>query len=151
MLFPIFINWWVYPLLEKLLARVPNDIMNIAFAFILMFNTIIWSLYIIVPPWISNENKTPQELAQLAQEQDLQAIQDERGKLSTYVVLLGSSSESLAESVRENRGITDAERESMLAEIDEINGRISAIEKIVNSDLPDELIPSVQTPEASSA
>ena len=145
------INWWVYPLLEKLLARVPNDIMNIAFAFILMFNTIIWSLYIIVPPWISNENKTPQELAQLAQEQDLQAIQDERGKLSTYVVLLGSSSESLAESVRENRGITDAERDVILAEIDEINGRISAIEKIVNSDLPEELIPSVQTPEASSA
>lgn len=144
------INWWVYPLLEKLLARVPNDIMNIAFAFILMFNTIIWSLYIIVPPWISNENKTPQELAQLAQEQDLQAIQDERSKLSTYAVLLGSSSESLAEGVRENKGISDSEREMILAEIDGINGRISAIENVLNSDLPEELIPSVQTLEASS-
>jgi len=144
------INWWVYPLLEKLLARVPNDIMNIAFAFILMFNTIIWSLYIIVPPWISNENKTPQELAQLAQEQDLQAIQDERGKLSTYAALLGTSSESLAEGVRENKGITDSEREAILAEIDGINVRISAIENVLNSELPEELIPSVQTPEASS-
>ena len=44
------ITWWIYPLLERLIARVPRDIMNIAFVVIAVFGAIIWSLYLIEPP-----------------------------------------------------------------------------------------------------
>ncbi|MDO5117617.1 MAG: putative ABC transporter permease [Eggerthellaceae bacterium] len=143
------INWWVYPLLEKMLARVPNDIMNIAFAFILMFNTIIWSLYIIVPPWISNENKTPEELAQLEQQQDIEAIQEERNQISTAIEILDASMSAYATSVQDNIGITDAEREKILAEIDEILTHMDAIEDTLNAELPEELIPPLESLESS--
>ena len=43
------ITWWVYPLLERLISRVPRDIMNIAFVVIAVFGAIIWSLYLVEP------------------------------------------------------------------------------------------------------
>lgn len=44
------IAWFVYPLLEKWIARVPRDVMNIVFVVVLVFGGIIWSLYIVEPP-----------------------------------------------------------------------------------------------------
>ena len=44
------ITWFVYPMLERALARVPNDIMNIVFIVVAIFGGILWSLYIINPP-----------------------------------------------------------------------------------------------------
>ena len=44
------ITWFVYPMLERWIARVPRDIMNIVFVVIAVFGAIIWSLYIIEPP-----------------------------------------------------------------------------------------------------
>ena len=44
------ITWWVYPLLERWLSKVPRDIMNLAAVIIFVFGAIIWSLYIIAPP-----------------------------------------------------------------------------------------------------
>jgi len=44
------ITWWIYPLLERLIAHVPRDVMNIAFVVIAVFGAIIWSLYLIEPP-----------------------------------------------------------------------------------------------------
>ena len=41
------ITWWVYPLMERWIARVPRDIMNIVFVVIALFGAIVWSLYII--------------------------------------------------------------------------------------------------------
>ena len=44
------ITWWVYPLLERWLSHVPQDVMNLAAVIIFVFGAIIWSLYIITPP-----------------------------------------------------------------------------------------------------
>lgn len=44
------ITWFVYPLMERWIARVPNDIMNIVFVVVVIFGAIIWSLYLITPP-----------------------------------------------------------------------------------------------------
>ena len=44
------ITWWVYPMLERLIARVPRDIMNIAFVVIAVFGAIVWSLYLVDLP-----------------------------------------------------------------------------------------------------
>ncbi len=48
--------WWVYPMLERLIARVPHDIMNGAFVVSAVFGAIIWSLYLITPPEIEKVN-----------------------------------------------------------------------------------------------
>lgn len=62
------ITWWVYPMLERMIARVPRDIMNIAAVVIFVFGAIIWSLYIVNPPEVDNlnlpENKEHPELVQ---------------------------------------------------------------------------------------
>ncbi|MBQ9002081.1 MAG: putative ABC transporter permease [Eggerthellaceae bacterium] len=47
------ITWFVYPMLERLIARVPSDIMNIVAIVIFVFGAIIWSLYIIEPPEVN--------------------------------------------------------------------------------------------------
>lgn len=140
------INWWVYPLIERLLARIPNDIMNFAFAVILMINTIIWSLYIIVPPWISNENKTPEELAQLAQDQQIEAIMDERNTLGYIPDILQGTIDSYAEQVQSSTSITESERESLLAELDEVKAHIIAMSDALPEEVPAELVPEAPAP-----
>ena len=54
------ISWFVYPLLERWIARVPRDIMNIAFVVVLIFGGIIFSLYMIDLPQFK---PSPEELA----------------------------------------------------------------------------------------
>ena len=62
------ITWWVYPLLERWIARVPPDIMNIAAVVIFVFGAIVWSLYLINPPGVDDanlpENKKNTELVE---------------------------------------------------------------------------------------
>ena len=62
------ITWWVYPMLERMIARVPRDIMNVVFVVIAVFGAIVWSLYLINPPGVDDanqpQNKDKQELVQ---------------------------------------------------------------------------------------
>lgn len=44
------IAWFVYPMMERWLARVPDYAMNIVFVVIAVIGGILWSLYIIDPP-----------------------------------------------------------------------------------------------------
>ncbi len=77
------ITWWVYPMLERMIARVPNDIMNIVFVVIAVFGAIIWSLYLINPPGVDDanlpENKNNQELVQ--QQADTRMLATELSKI----------------------------------------------------------------------
>ena len=41
------ITWFIYPLLEYLIAKVPRDVMNIVFVVILAFGVIIYAMYVI--------------------------------------------------------------------------------------------------------
>ena len=50
------ITWWVYPMLERWIARVPRDVMNIVFVVVAVFGAIIWSLYLINPPGVDEAN-----------------------------------------------------------------------------------------------
>ena len=59
------ITWWVYPLMERWIARVPRDIMNIVFVVVAIFGAILWSLYIINPPGVDEQNKHPEMAEQI--------------------------------------------------------------------------------------
>ena len=48
------ITWFVYPALERWIARMPSDYMNLLFVIVLVFGGIIWSLYIIEAPEIQS-------------------------------------------------------------------------------------------------
>ncbi|HAM15161.1 MAG TPA: hypothetical protein DCP91_04760 [Eggerthellaceae bacterium] len=52
------ITWWVYPMLERMIARVPRDIMNIVFVVVAVFGAIIWSLYLVNPPGVDDANQS---------------------------------------------------------------------------------------------
>ena len=50
------ITWWVYPMLERWIARVPRDIMNIVAIVVFVFGAIVWSLYLVNPPGVDDAN-----------------------------------------------------------------------------------------------
>ena len=75
------ITWFVYPLIERGISRVPNDVMNIAFIVVLVFGGILWSLYIIDPPDEHKEAATPEAQQQVLAENEAEA-------LSSQVILM---------------------------------------------------------------
>lgn len=70
------ITWWVYPLLERWIARVPRDIMNIVFVVIAVFGAIIWSLYLINPPGVDDMNlpENKDNLEQVQKDYETRAV-----------------------------------------------------------------------------
>lgn len=48
------IVWIVYPLLERIIARIPNDVMNLIFVGAITFNLILQILYLVEPLEIAN-------------------------------------------------------------------------------------------------
>ena len=127
------ITWWVYPLMERWIARVPRDKMNIVFVIVAVFGAIIWSLYIINPPGVDEQNKHPEQAAEIAKkEAELQATV-ERSNVDASLSILGSTSEALSSIVNENPALTAEEKEKMLAEIKQIDEHIKNLQKILDA------------------
>ena len=97
------IAWVVYPMLERWLARIPNDTMNIAFVVVAVIGGILWSLYIIDPPENHTyEAPTPEQLAQQSREglwDPIDDLADDADELDE--LLNGDSSKNLPEEERE--------------------------------------------------
>jgi len=118
------ITWWVYPLMERWIARVPRDIMNIVFVVVAIFGAIIWSLYIINPPGVDEQNKHP-EMAEEIQKQEEQAkIAAERDDVSDAIEAYSAMNGSLRELVNSSTVLSDDEKQKMLADIDAIGENI---------------------------
>jgi len=118
------ITWWVYPLMERWIARVPRDIMNIVFVVVAIFGAIIWSLYIINPPGVDEQNKHP-EMAEEIQKQEEQAkIAAERDDVSDAIEAYSAMNGSLRELVNSSTVLSDDEKQKMLADIDAIGKNI---------------------------
>ena len=93
------ITWWVYPMLERMIARVPRDIMNIVAVVIFVFGGIVWSLYLINPPGVDDAN-LPQN------KENTQAVQkkyDER--------MVAARLADVEESIRDMEKPVDASKE----------------------------------------
>jgi len=118
------ITWWVYPLMERWIARVPRDIMNIVFVVVAIFGAIIWSLYIINPPGVDEQNKHP-EMAEEIQKQEEQAkIAAERDDVSDAIEAYSAMNGSLRELVNSSTVLSDDEKQKMIADIDAIGKNI---------------------------
>ncbi len=118
------ITWWVYPLMERWIARVPRDIMNIVFVVVAIFGAIIWSLYIINPPGVDEQNKHP-EMAEEIQKQEEQAkIAAERDDVSDAIDAYSAMNGSMRELVSSSTALSDDEKQKMLADLDAIGKNI---------------------------
>ncbi|MBO4352589.1 MAG: hypothetical protein J5818_03750 [Eggerthellaceae bacterium] len=122
------ITWWVYPLMERWIARVPRDKMNIVFVVVAVFGAIIWSLYIINPPGVDEQNKHPERAEEIAREQEAQKVADDREGLSAGIDAVGAMNEILKEEVQDSTALADDEKQKILAEIDEIAESVTAMQ-----------------------
>ena len=131
------ITWWVYPLMERLIARVPRDYMNIAFIVIAAFGAIIWSLYIINPPGVDEANKHPEMAAEIraqeAAEKEAREAAEQIDVLSSTVGLEQTMNGSLRDSVNDASVLTDEEKAKILAELDKIDQSLTTISDSVEA------------------
>ena len=119
------ITWWVYPLMERWIARVPRDIMNIVFVVVAIFGAIIWSLYIINPPGVDEQNKHPEQAEQIRQQEEQAKIDAERDEVSDAINAFSSLNGSMRELVNASTALTDDEKQKMLADLDAIDANIN--------------------------
>lgn len=128
------ITWWVYPLLERLIARVPRDVMNIAAVVIFVFGAIVWSLYLINPPGVDEQNKHPEQAAEIAQQQEAAQRAAARSNIGSVAGAVSMSNDALRDAVGQSGALGDDEKARILAEIDDISESVKAIEDELAAD-----------------
>ena len=126
------ITWWVYPLMERWIARVPRDIMNIVFVVVAIFGAIIWSLYIINPPGVDEQNKHPELAEQIKQQEEQAKIDKERGEISDAVDVYGEMGTTIRSMVNDSTALADDEKRKMLADLDAIDKNIDDMKSQVS-------------------
>ena len=124
------ITWWVYPLMERWIARIPRDIMNIVFVVVALFGAILWSLYLITPiPELDLYN-----IQQAAQEQTEESEQSSMAfELSTQNLMVNS----LREDTEKSKYLTDEQKANILKKLDGIEENMRAIADEVGIDWSD--------------
>ena len=123
------IAWFVYPLLERWIARVPRDIMNIVFIVVAVFGAIVWSLYLINPPGVDEQNKHPEQAEQIAQQQAAEDRAQEIKGLSSMADLESSTNDSLRKLVSDSQYLSDEEKAEIIEKIDAAGESIDKIEQ----------------------
>ena len=113
------ITWWVYPLMERWIARVPRDIMNIVFVVVAVFGAIIWSLYLINPPGVDDAN-LPENKDNPAQIRE----RDEKRMIALKLVAIEEDIKNLEEAIESSSEVDKAKLEkrveALRAELKEI-------------------------------
>ena len=113
------ITWFVYPMLERWLARVPPDIMNIAFVVIAVFGGILWSLYLFTPPESLTVTQSDDELLEgELSDEDVRDLQ-----ITTFEDTL----DSLQKSYDEDKTVTKEERTEAQERIDRIRAELQGL------------------------
>ena len=110
------IAWFVYPLMERWIARIRPEIVNIAFVVIAVFGGILWSLYIIDPP----ESLSTAQLEQMQLDDKQKKAEEERDGVQLAIVINKGSIESLKDSLGSMSSVTNEERAQLNEDIAEI-------------------------------
>ena len=116
------IAWWVYPMLEKAIARVRPATMNIICLIVAIVGGILFSLYAISPPQGIDlgENSTSQDQMEFNQE-----VKRIYGDVSD----LKEDTNNLKETVRSSYFLTPEERKQFDEHIAELNQKIGELQK----------------------
>ncbi len=116
------IAWVVYPMIERWLARVPEDTMNIAFVVIAVIGGILWSLYIIDPP----ENHRLEEAAARAEDDSID--------YSLPIVINEVTIETMRDLVDDSESLTPEEQEKARQQLDELHNDLVDLSETLHLD-----------------
>lgn len=116
------IAWFVYPMLERWIARAPRDIMNIVFIAVMVFGGIVFGLYIIEPP----------ESASQAVQQAQQAGTRGSGSPSATLGMAEIFSESTIEDIQKSNDLTDDEKAKLVKRLEDVNAELKDIQQDLN-------------------
>ena len=118
------ITWFVYPFLERLIARVSYDVMNIVFAVVLGFGLIVWSLYIVNPSKYIDLGASPseEEIAQVQRQVFAEIVDGEAEGAASLQGVLDESS-----------GVSDDERQAIREHLDAIGEEYGQIASILEA------------------
>ena len=122
------IAWFVYPLMERWIARLRPEIVNIAFVVIAVFGGILWSLYIIDPPKDGSEAEVAQQT--LAELEDPPT--DEKSNLELFFTIQGGAAEGMRDTVGKADYLTDEEKATIDEGLVEIKQRYSDMKALVS-------------------
>lgn len=111
------ITWFVYPMLERQIARVPRDIMNIVFVGVMVFGGVVFGLYIVEPP--ESVTTSLQEAQTRAESTDFgTSIELERDYCTTLRMEVEESSE-----------LSEEQKEQVNKELDDIETSLDRMEE----------------------
>lgn len=127
------VAWFIYPFMERWIAQVPRDIMNIVFIVVVLFGGIIWSLYIVAPP-----DYVDFDASEVASRQE-QAEQESSNLLST-IDLNSNFIELLEDQLQDAEHLSPDQKNAIEREIDTINQSLSVIDNMLAN--PEQTSPS---------
>ena len=118
------IAWFVYPMLERWIARIPRDIMNIAFVAIVTLGVLIWSLYIL--PGFNEPAPSAQSVAS-------QSLTGDRLALDVVAKSSQENIDSLQALVDKSKELSDEERAAIEERLKSIKSDYEEISTLVNA------------------
>ncbi len=120
------IAWVVYPMMERWLARISNDTMNIAFVIIAIIGGILWSLYIIDPPENHHYEVEPIETTDPAQE--------ERHDYDVPIITADGTIAAMREMTSNSHSLPEDERTDIEQHLNDMQTELDEIKRIVHYD-----------------
>lgn len=115
------IAWFVYPMLERMIARVPRDIMNIVFVAVMVFGGIVFGLYIIDPPEYVNQ------LARKTAENVVDSTVG--GDISTQQLM----ADSMRDDIEKSDKLSEQEKEEMSRKLDDIEQSLGDMQETLKA------------------
>ncbi len=114
------IAWWLYPTMERMIARVRPAVMNIVCVVVAIAGGILFSLYAISPPEGIDLGKTPEATAE-------QQAQGEMSDLSTTVELISRSNGGLQQLLDGSTSVPQGVRDDVRYHSDNIEKELEQI------------------------
>ena len=146
------ITWWVYPLMERWIARVPRDIMNIVFVVVALFGAIVWSLYLINPPGVDEHNKHPEQAEQILTEQKAQEAAGAREAVNPLIDRIEAANELVRQSILYSTAFTEDEKQKIFDRIDAIDEDVESLKsEVAAAGSASESASSAEEPASESA
>ena len=120
------IAWFVYPMMERWIARVPRDTMNIVFVVVAVIGGILWSLYIIDPP--QNHGSLSKEDLAAAQ------LKEEKDALNDLTAPLAFDVAALQQKLDDSKHLSNEDRDAIQKKIDELNTDLVEVSSAIEGD-----------------
>ena len=108
------ITWFIYPMMERWIARAPEHIVNVAFVVIAVFGGILWSLYLFDPP--APGGGVAGAIGDAAQEQKMT---EERSSALAGAITSAIALDEIQKQVDNDPSLTAEQRQRANAKIDE--------------------------------